>query len=268
MQRYRAQNKCEMCSTIIYSPNPIFMRYLILLFTLCTCLTAFSQTPVVHYPFDGNGNDASGNGHHATNVTAAPTTDRFGTPSSAYYFDGVNDVIDLPSHTALKPGLPFTVSLWARFGSLNQFDGAIFTNEYRTNRYSGYWIGLQSGRVHISYGDGGDPGPHSRRTAISNLPLTINTWYKIVAVVRGPRDMELYVTPYDGSTTDCVDENSTWTYQGSGGGIHYFGNSYRGVFGRTDQSDTPSVPVSKFLGSIDDFKMWNTALTTKWRIVH
>ncbi len=237
------------------------MKYITFVFCLLMYSTVWSQDPIVHYMFDGNGLDASGNGHHATLVTATPTTDRFSTPSSAYLFDGVNDVINLPLHSELKPDLPITISLWARFGSTNQMLGAIFTNEHRENFYSGFWVGLQSGRVHVSFGDGGDPGPFSRRTAISTLPITINTWYHIVAVIRGAGDMELYVTPFDNSSTDCVDETSTWTYQGSGGSMNYFGNPHRGVFGLTDQSDTPGVPISRFLGSIDDFKMWDYALT-------
>ncbi len=51
---------------------------------------------VLYYPFDGNANDASGNGNNGTVEGATLTTDRFGNPNSAYYFNGVNNDILVP----------------------------------------------------------------------------------------------------------------------------------------------------------------------------
>ena len=39
---------------------------------------------VAYYPFNGNANDYSGNGHNGTVTGATLTTDRFGNPNSAY----------------------------------------------------------------------------------------------------------------------------------------------------------------------------------------
>ncbi len=39
---------------------------------------------IVYYPFNGNADDASGNGNHAIVYGAALTTDRFGKSNSAY----------------------------------------------------------------------------------------------------------------------------------------------------------------------------------------
>ncbi len=50
---------------------------------------------VAWYPFNGNANDESGNGHHGTVHGATLTTDRFGNPNSAYHFDGVDDFIEV-----------------------------------------------------------------------------------------------------------------------------------------------------------------------------
>ena len=52
---------------------------------------------VAYYPFNGNANDESGNGHNGTINSATLTSDRFGNPNSAYSFDGVNDYIDIGS---------------------------------------------------------------------------------------------------------------------------------------------------------------------------
>ncbi len=43
---------------------------------------------VAYYPFDGNANDASGNGYNATVHGATLCPDRFGVADHAYYFDG------------------------------------------------------------------------------------------------------------------------------------------------------------------------------------
>lgn len=48
---------------------------------------------VAYYPFNGNANDESGNGHDGIEYGATLTSDRFGNPISAFSFDGVDDYI-------------------------------------------------------------------------------------------------------------------------------------------------------------------------------
>lgn len=56
------------------------------------------------YPFSGNANDASGNGFHGvTRNGPTLTTDRFGSPNSAYYFDGIDDYIEVNDNGGLSP---------------------------------------------------------------------------------------------------------------------------------------------------------------------
>ena len=45
---------------------------------------------VAYYPFNGNANDESGNGHHGTVMGATLTSDRFGRPNKAYHFNGLS----------------------------------------------------------------------------------------------------------------------------------------------------------------------------------
>ena len=79
------------------------------------CVTIPISGLVAHYPFNGNANDESGNGNDGTVVGATLTTDRFGSPNSAYSFDGVDDYISKTYSAA--SGLfptddPFAVSAW------------------------------------------------------------------------------------------------------------------------------------------------------------
>jgi hypothetical protein len=66
-----------------------------------------------YYPFNGNANDESGKGNHGTVHGAALAADRFGTPDSAYRFDGVNDYIEVADDDTLDLDIYLTISLWA-----------------------------------------------------------------------------------------------------------------------------------------------------------
>lgn len=70
---------------------------------------------VAYYPFNGNTNDASGNGNHGTVAGAVPANDRFGNANSAYGFDGVNDLVSIPNSTSLNisDNHAMSVALWA-----------------------------------------------------------------------------------------------------------------------------------------------------------
>ena len=84
--------------------------------TACTSadLPANLQTGLVGYwPFCGNANDESGNGNNGTVNGANLTTDRFGNTDSAYYFSssGCSTRIDADVNTAsIQSGI--TISLW------------------------------------------------------------------------------------------------------------------------------------------------------------
>ncbi len=71
---------------------------------------------VAYYPFNGNANDASGNGNDATNITAILSADRFGNPNSAYSFDNVNKMIWVPKSSTLDiyASSGFSVSAWIK----------------------------------------------------------------------------------------------------------------------------------------------------------
>ena len=50
---------------------------------------------VAGYDLNANANDVSGNGNHGVVNGATPTTDRFGNANSAYFFDGVDDIVEI-----------------------------------------------------------------------------------------------------------------------------------------------------------------------------
>jgi hypothetical protein len=87
---------------------------------------------VAYYPFNGNSDDESGNGNHGTAYGATLTSDRFGNSESAYYFDGVDDRIDIQDSSYLDFGNgDFAISGWVKTTySHNDSNGASLLDKY------------------------------------------------------------------------------------------------------------------------------------------
>jgi len=67
---------------------------------------------VAFYPFNGNALDESGFNNNGTVSGAILVPDRWGNPSSAYQFDGVNDYIRVPSSSSLNFQNSITINFW------------------------------------------------------------------------------------------------------------------------------------------------------------
>jgi hypothetical protein len=96
-------------------------KFLLLLLSVLFPLSIFSQPIYVPaegligwYPFSGNANDNSGNGHNGTVNAATLTSDRFGNANSAYLFNGSTTSIstDLQGPTG---NAGRTIACWFRY---------------------------------------------------------------------------------------------------------------------------------------------------------
>ncbi|MBU1662930.1 MAG: T9SS type A sorting domain-containing protein, partial [Chloroflexi bacterium] len=67
---------------------------------------------ICYYPFNGNANDESGNGHNGVVHGAVLAADRFGNENSAYDFDGTDDGITIPISKYFQE--KFTISFWIK----------------------------------------------------------------------------------------------------------------------------------------------------------
>jgi hypothetical protein len=92
---------------------------------------------VAYYPFDGNANDMSGNGHDGAVHGVAPTKDRFGVDNKAYAFDGTNSSITVEGIALANTNL--SVAFWSKRLS----DNAGFVVSH------GYWTA--HGGLHVGY---------------------------------------------------------------------------------------------------------------------
>ncbi len=92
----------------------------------------------LYMPFDGNANDVSGNNHNGIVYNATLTTDRFGTPNSAYHFNGTNARIEIPDHADLRPA-SLSISTWVKFnGSTGQQYQAFISKSISTGYFNSY----------------------------------------------------------------------------------------------------------------------------------
>src|SRR5688572_15874920 len=71
--------------------------------TSASCTSDLNAGLLAYYPFNGNFNDESGNGHHATaNNGAFLTTDYAGAANSSAGFDGIDDYLLVPASSTLN----------------------------------------------------------------------------------------------------------------------------------------------------------------------
>jgi hypothetical protein len=75
---------------------------------------------VAWYPFNGNAQDESGNGHHGKVNGATLCKDRKGKDDSAYNFDGVDDFIRIANSDFMNPS-SISISCW--YAGTKSFEG-------------------------------------------------------------------------------------------------------------------------------------------------
>ncbi len=91
----------------------LFIPLFLCLFTSTFGQLNLNQGLVGFYPFSGNTNEVTGLGLNGIPRNGVQlTTDRFGTANSAYYFDGVDDFIQVPSNETLNPTTAFSIALY------------------------------------------------------------------------------------------------------------------------------------------------------------
>ena len=204
------------------------------------------QELLLHYNFDNNVEDLSGNNYNGTASGVTFVADRNGNPNSAVRFDGVNDFIDLPNLADLKPELPVSVSFWIKYESDNVTDRVVFNTSFMENVNSGIFLTTQSstGKLAVGYGDGSSSfTSNNRRSYLSNNIIKSNAWHQIHIVVLSATNMKVYL--------DCVETGGV--YSGSGTSFEY--SSGAGSLGRHDQNGS-NISSYYFKGVLDDFKYY------------
>lgn len=210
---------------------------------------SLSEGLLLHYSFSGNANDNSGNNFDGTVYGASLTTDRFGIPNSAYYFDGVDDFIEFPNSNILKPDLPVSISMYVKREDLGADNCVLFNTSFEDNRSCGVYANIQNSttKYSVAYGDGTyGYGPDYRRSYNSNSIIDTTSWQFVVFVIEDTNNMRIFVNCHE-FAGDFSGFGNTLVYSDSAGSI-----------GRHDQ-DMHLEPYY-FKGKIDEFTYWDRAL--------
>jgi len=123
------------------------MKQLILILVvvqaICWATCTIAQVPadglVAYYLFNGNANDASGNGRNGVITGATLAQDRFGKADAAFSFDG-NDYIEIPGTSALHLQSGFTLAAWVNFSQDNADQAIVAKHVWGDN--NGILIGV------------------------------------------------------------------------------------------------------------------------------
>ncbi|MDF7809138.1 LamG domain-containing protein [Pontiellaceae bacterium B12219] len=200
---------------------------------------------VASYPFSGDANDASGNGHDGAVNGATLTSDRFGNPESAYDFNGSSAYINCGN--IINGFSNFTVSAWV---NIDRFTASDYMGPWSQQRFS---YAVENGNyafytaTHSSAGFGTsmrwDDGVGLNSRVGHTLPL--DEWHLITQTYDGNE-----VRQYDNG--ELV--NSTET------GAHSLSNSWDFLIGKA--AGYPGYLSTKYFdGQIDDLRVYDRALT-------
>lgn len=198
---------------------------------------------VAYYPFNGNASDESGYENHGIINDATLTMDRYGNLNSAYKFDGIDDFIQISSASENILGSDdFTVLTW--FRSTSTDEGAIWGK--RNTSSCSQVFGPTTTFSQTSKINGNTFSARFRSTnnytIYSENPVSDSNWH-LATVVRAGNSLSLYIDPLlEESVSIAVGIDFSTT-------LDFF-------IGRTSYCSG-----NHFTGDIDDFSIYNRALT-------
>jgi hypothetical protein len=205
------------------------------------CLTLSAQTPdnslVAYYPFDGNAVDYSPNNNNGTVNGATLTTDRFGYRNSAYHFDGSTNFIDIGNDPTLKMDLEVTIATWVKI-DLPLTGGSGFYNvisDHSPAHNNGKIFRFQGNSLEFLL------GPEGSLEANYTFSDSASGWHHIANTYDGD-SIRIFVDGVNVASAvrqGTIDVNSNSLLIGKSGWGEYF------------------------KGDMDDFRIYNSALSEK-----
>jgi len=193
---------------------------------------------VAYYPFNGNANDESGNGHNGTIYGATLTADRMGNPNSAFYFNGTpSDCINVGP---ISISLPVTVTLWFNSTTRNDRWNTLFGwNNPNLPGFNGIQIAANGdGKIRARIGS-----YFSEDMISTSIVDGDGTWHSVIINRNLNNEKKLYI--------DGILELSATDTDSIGGptNIMYIGRSFAEGW------------TNRFLGIIDDVRVYNRVLS-------
>ncbi len=221
----------------------------IVLIMLCISYYTNAQVPsyvptiglVGYWPFNGNANDASGNGNNGTVTGATLTTDRFDNTNTAYSFNGVSDFISIPN-IAATGNSSRSFNAWVRLNNISDTSPSnymISTGSPSTS--SAFNFRLVEGKLSImGYSSATPPIGNDANSSTTNL--SVNSWY-FCSVTYDGSNVKFYL---NGVLLDTILITNLYTTSGQN---NYFGKSNH-------------IGWEYYLnGKTDDISIYNRALS-------
>ncbi len=207
-----------------------------------TCTDKLESGLVAYYPFTGNAQDASGNNLNGTVFEAGLTNDRFGTPNSAYSFDGINDYIQIPDNDKLDIGTSdYSMVAWIK--TTNTVGNGRIFSKGSYNCITGYMLRTGGGDAGYTFVENAGPAGCFFQVT-GERKINDGQWHQIVAAVDRDQSVIIYV---DGIADKVFANQSPAS----------LANNLPALIGISH----PGAPLEPFKGDIDDVRIYNRALS-------
>lgn len=213
----------------------------VLLLTVIVPAPSLDSALVAFYPFDGNPEDKSGQGHHGTVRGARLSTDRFGAPNKAYAFTDDETYISIPDGIIRYDMPEFSISVWLLAEDLNR------------DRIALYW-GAATGEAILE--------TRNRQMSfcvdilgtwhIVGTPVNVNNWTHVAAVYRRGQTIEIWT---NGEKKNQVPIPNADLVHGMS--TH---NSSIGSYAPEHFNHTRAQNLGSWLGSLDQIRVYSRAL--------
>ena len=196
------------------------------------------------WPFNGNADDESINGNNGTVNGAVLTTDRNGNANTSYYFDGVDDFIEVPNNASVTLTNDLSMSAWVNTNGSNgqNYQSIISKREtYWTWEYN-MILSYHNGIIHdTKLLTSRALGIGNQEQAFTTTPYTTLNW-EFWTVVYSSGQVSLY-------KNGILDQTQPFTLVPNEQICPL-------LFGKNTLVDNSE----QFLGAIDDIGIWNRAL--------
>ena len=227
-----------------------------LFFSIISVSSMKAQCIVADYPFSGNANDMTPNNLHGIVSGASLVPDRYGNPSSAYEFDGVNDYIMVPYSTVLDFDVndDYTISLWVKPNAVQNSASEVVNeilskrNDIGGGQNEGFPFSLRYyNETSTAYSPGTIFAPRFDKDCNNRADMRSNTavndQFHHIVIMKEGAELRMYIDNIlDVTTTDnavCSTINDDEMYFGRRGGAQN---------------------ATYFTGVIDDIKIFDCAL--------
>jgi hypothetical protein len=205
---------------------------------------------VLHYSFNGNLSDGSGNGLGASdsfNISYA--ADRFGRANQAAVFGGASNpsVILTPSLGSKISGLPMAVSLWFKAVSVNTAQVLVKSDGFEKPNASGFRIalGYRPGQIGFTFGDKTSSSGTNYVVTPQNV-VSADTWTHMVVNVRAANDFDFYINGV---------KNTNCTIGGTATSMVFYPAPVRGIIGNDELYNI------YYQGALDDYRVFTKVLS-------